>query len=142
VEGADARLAAAEHLKSELEKILAGEPPYDLFVRWKPLAEQAIGWTPDVNDGVRINIRPFVTARPFGARGKSACILRVTPKIKWDKDRGREPERSVQDFPWFWDWDESSQDFGGGSRFDGNRWNDLHYTKAAKIAARAMGGGE
>ncbi|MGH8254979.1 MAG: Eco57I restriction-modification methylase domain-containing protein, partial [Steroidobacteraceae bacterium] len=64
VEGADARLAAAEHLKTELTNILAGEPPYDLFVRWKPLAEQPIGWEPDINDGVRINIRPFMTAKP------------------------------------------------------------------------------
>jgi hypothetical protein len=135
VEGADARLASAEHLKSELEKILAGEPPYDLFVRWKPLAEQAIGWEPDINDGVRMNIRPFMTARTFAARAKNACILRVPPKIKWDKDRGKEPERSKKDFPWFWGWDESGQDFIGGIVFDGNRWNDLHYTTKAKRAA-------
>src|SRR5690606_32852127 len=89
VEGADARLAAAEHLKRELENILSGEPPYDLFVRWKPLSEQAIGWEPDINDGVRMNIRPFMTARPYGARAKNACILRATPRIKWDKDRGK-----------------------------------------------------
>ena len=31
---------------------------HDLFVRWKPLAEQPIGWEPDINDGVRINVRP------------------------------------------------------------------------------------
>ena len=37
-EGADALLAAAQHLQEELKKILEGEPPYDLFVRWKPLA--------------------------------------------------------------------------------------------------------
>jgi hypothetical protein len=136
VEGADARLASAEHLKSELEKILVGEPPYDLFVRWKPLAEQAIGWEPDINDGVRMNIRPFITARPFAARARNACILRVTPKIKWDKDRGKEPERPKQDFPWFWGWDESTPNFAGAAAFDGNRWNDLHYTTSAKRAAR------
>lgn len=135
-EGADARLASAEHLKAELERILAGEPPYDLFVRWKPLAEQAIGWEPDINDGVRMNIRPFITARPFAARGRNACILRVTPKIKWDKDRGKEPERAKQDFPWFWGWDEAAPDFAGDATFDGNRWNDLHYTPKAKRAAR------
>ncbi|MEW6166680.1 MAG: N-6 DNA methylase [Pseudomonadota bacterium] len=137
VEGADARLAAAEHLKGELEKILAGEPPYDLFVRWKPLAQQAIGWEPDINDGVRMNIRPFMTARPFGARAKNACILRTTPRIKWDKDRGKEPERPRDEFPWFWGWDESSQDFPGDKTFDGHRWNDLHYSTTAKKAARA-----
>ena len=56
VEGADARLAHAEHLKTELTKILEGEPPYDIFVRWKSLPEQPLGWEPDINDGVRINI--------------------------------------------------------------------------------------
>lgn len=140
-EGADARLAAAEHLKSELEKVLAGEPPYDIFVRWKPLADQPTGWEPDINDGVRLNIRPLITARPFGARGRNACILRTTPKIKWDKDRGKEPERPKQDFPWFWGWDEAAQDFPGGKAFDGNRWNDLHYTTTAKRAAREMRSG-
>lgn len=136
LEGADARLAAASHLKMELEKILAGEPPYDLFVRWKPLCEQAIGWDPDINTGVRLNIRPFMTARPFGARAKNGCILRTTPRIKWEKDRGKEPERSKEDFPWFWGWDEATQDFMGGNAYDGNRWNDLHYTNNAKRAAR------
>ena len=61
-EGADARLAHAEHLRAELVKVHEGAPPYDLFVRWKPLREQPNGWEPDVNDGVRINIRPFMNA--------------------------------------------------------------------------------
>jgi hypothetical protein len=138
VEGADARVAAAEHLKTELTNILAGEPPYDLFVRWKPIAEQPIGWEPDINDGVRINIRPFMTAKPLGARAKGACVLRTTPKIKWDKDRGKEPQWPREDFPWFWNWNEQSSDFEGrGKEPDGNRWNDLHYTRAFKEAARA-----
>jgi hypothetical protein len=136
VEGADGRVAAAEHLKRELEKILEGEPPYDLFVRWKPLHQQPIGWEPDLDDGVRLNIRPFMTAKPLNARGKNACILRVAPKIKWDKDRGKEPMREKADYPWFWGWDGSAQDFMGGKEFDGNRWNDLHYTRAARLAAR------
>ena len=62
VEGADGRLAAAEHLKGQLEKILQGEKPYDIFVRWKPLDQQPIGWEPDINDGVRLNIRPWLAA--------------------------------------------------------------------------------
>lgn len=136
IEGADARLAAAEHLKAELERILGGEPPYDLFVRWKPLREQPIGWEPDINDGVRINIRPFMMAKPLGARGASACILRSTPRIKWNKDRGKEPHRDRDEFPWFWGWDEKAVDFAGGKHFDGNRWNDLHYTTAFKHTAR------
>ncbi|HEU0099452.1 MAG TPA: N-6 DNA methylase [Allosphingosinicella sp.] len=136
VEGSDARLAHAEHLRGELIKILQGEPPFDIFVRWKPLHEQPIGWDPDLNDGVRMNIRPFMTARPLGAKAKGASILRTTPKIKWDKDRGKEPAREKEDFPWFWGWDEATSDFAGGDRFDGNRWNDLHYSRAARQAAR------
>ncbi len=136
VEGADARVTAAEHLSVQLKDILAGEPPFDLFVRWKPLHEQPIGWNPDINDGVRLNLRPFITAKPLNARGKSACILRSTPKVSWDKDRGKEPQRAKADFPWFWTWDEATADFKGGSAFDGNRWNDCHYLIAAKQAAR------
>jgi hypothetical protein len=135
VEGADARLAYAEHLKSELVSILEGEPPYDIFVRWKALHEQPLGWDPDINDGVRMNIRPFVTARVLNGRGANGCILRNPPKIKWDKDRGKEPLRDGTDYPWFWGWDESSGDFAGGAEFDGNRWNDLHYSRAAKKSA-------
>ncbi len=135
LEGSDARLAAALHLKSELEKILEGEPPYDIFVRWKPLHQQPIGWEPDINDGVRINIRPFTTAKPLNGRARNACILRVTPKIKWDKDRGKEPHRPKDEFPWFWSWNGQAQDFLGGREFDGNRWNDLHYSCEAKQEA-------
>ena len=141
-EGADARLAHAEHLKAELIKILNGEPPYDIFVRWKSLHEQPLGWDPDINDGVRMNIRPFMTARTLNARGANACILRATPKIKWDKDRGKEPSRDKADYPWFFDWDEQTTDFADGSAFDGNRWNDLHYSRAAKQAARDRHGAE
>jgi hypothetical protein len=137
VAGADGRLAAATHLQDELQRILAGEPPYDIFVRWKPLAQQAIGWEPDINDGVRINIRPFIAATPYKARGSNASILRATPRIKWEKDRGKEPDRDKADFPWFWSWDEATEDFIGGGQFDGNRWNDLHYSSAVKEAARA-----
>ena len=132
--GAEDRLVAAQALQTELKAILAGVPPYDLFVRWKPLHQLAIGWAPDINDGVRLNIRPFMLATDVGRKG--AGILRAKPGIKWDKDRGKEPERSKVDFPWFWSWDEASEDFGGGSTFDGNRWNDCHYTPAAKRAAR------
>ena len=137
MEGADARVAHAEHLRAELIKILEGEPPYDIFVRWKPLHKQPIGWDPDINDGVRINIRPFVNARPLGASAKNACILRSTPNIKWTKDRGKETMRDKADYPWFWNWDETEQDFTGGVNFDGNRWNDLHYSNSFKQAAQA-----
>ena len=125
--GSDARLQAAKQLQSKLKLILEGEPPYDLSVRWKPLSQQAIGWHLDLNDGVRMNIRPFATAD----------ILRKRVKIKWDKDRGKEPVREQKDFPWFWGWDGKTQDFAGaGTEPDGNRWNDLHYTNEAKRKAR------
>ncbi|MGH7592387.1 MAG: Eco57I restriction-modification methylase domain-containing protein [Gemmatimonadales bacterium] len=131
-EGADGKLAAALHLQEQLRQLLIGEPPVDLFVRWKPLHEQAIGWDPEINDGVRMNIRPFMAARTLS--GKS--IFRKMPKIKWEKDRGNEPERARRDFPWFWGWDEEAADFKGSGDFDGKRWNDLHYSNAVKIAAR------
>jgi hypothetical protein len=139
IAGAEARLAAAIELQKELIKIISGEPPYDLFVRWKPLADQAIGWQPDLNDGVRLNIRPFLKAQDVGKKG--AGILRFKPNIKWDKDRGKETERAKIDFPWFWSCDPArnaahSTDFSGGREFTGERWNDLHYTVAAKNAAR------
>lgn len=131
-EGADARVAAAVHLKSQLEAIIAGEPPYDLFIRWKPLHEQPLGWDPDLNDGIRLNIRPFLVAETLS--GKS--ILRKEPKVNWARSGGIEPERPKSDFPWFWGWDEETVDFTGGQAFDGNRWNDLHYTRAFKQEAR------
>lgn len=134
--GAEDRLIAAQTLQKELAAILAGEPPYDIFVRWKPLHQQAIGWEPDINDGVRLNIRPFMLANDVGRKG--AGILRAKPGIKWDKDRGTEPERPTKDFPWFWKWDEETDDFPGGGEFDGNRWNACHYTTAAKRAARGQ----
>ena len=60
--GAEGLLSAALKLKEKLELILEGEAPYDIFVRWKPLEQQPIGWDPDLNDGVRLNIRPFIMA--------------------------------------------------------------------------------
>jgi hypothetical protein len=138
--GAEARLAAATKLQKELIKIIEGEAPYDIFVRWKPLAEQAIGWSPDINDGVRMNIRPFMLAANMAKKG--AGLLRTKPNIKWDKDRGKEPERAKPDFPWFWSCDPDSNpthatDFAGGREFTGERWNDLHYTRAVKTAAKS-----
>jgi hypothetical protein len=134
--GADDRRAAALELQDELKKIVAGEPPYDLFIRWKALACQPIGWEADINDGVRLNIRPFMVATL--SRGKKgAGVLRGKLNVKWEKDRGKEPSRPKQEFPWFWKWDEQSEDFAGsGDEPDGNRWNDCHYTTAFKRAAR------
>lgn len=144
-EGADGRLAAALDLQGQLERILEGEPPYDLFVRWKPLHEQAIGWEPDINDGIRLNIRPFMSAELRKGGRKGAGILRWKPNIKWGPkpDRGKEPQslRPKADFPWFWSCPgdgtfEERTDFQGGDTFDGRRWNDLHYSNAVKRMAR------
>jgi hypothetical protein len=84
--GAEGLLSAALQLKSNLELILEGEAPYDIFVRWKPLKQQPIGWDPDLNDGVRLNIRPFV----------EAGVLRKKFNLKWGIDRGKNPPGS----PW------------------------------------------
>jgi hypothetical protein len=134
VPGAEDRHTAATILQQELKHILAGEPPYDLFIRWKPLHQQPIGWHPDLNDGIRLNIRPFLYAKDV--RKKAAGILRWKPNVKWTKDRGTEPQRPKSDFPWFWTWDEKTEDFKGSAKPDGCRWNDLHYTNEAKQAAR------
>ncbi|WP_229458795.1 BREX-1 system adenine-specific DNA-methyltransferase PglX [Massilia glaciei] len=112
VDGAEIRLNAALDLKRRLELILEGEKGHDIFVRWKSLAEQSSGWNPDLNDGVRLNIRPFMQAE----------VLRHNKKpklnITWDKDRGKD----VGSAPWF--------KVDGGERI-----NDRHLTLAEKTAA-------
>lgn len=82
--GAEGLLSAAEKLKDKLEAILQGDAPYDIFIRWKSLEQQPIGWDPDLNDGVRLNIRPFV----------EAGVLRNKFNIKWGVDRGKNPPGS------------------------------------------------
>jgi len=84
VPGAEDRLAAALNLQRRLDAILIGEQPFDIYVRWKALHEQPIGWEPDLNDGVRLNIRPFV----------KAGVLRSPFNIHWKKDRGKNPDGS------------------------------------------------
>jgi len=116
VAGTERRMLAAQILQKKLQLILRGEKPYDIFVRWKPIEEQSIGWEPDLNDGVRINIRPFV----------EAGILRKNPNIQWTKDRGKEPQRSKEQYPWFWN----------GDKFTGNRVNDVHLSLQEKQQAR------
>ncbi|MEQ1947402.1 MAG: N-6 DNA methylase [Bryobacteraceae bacterium] len=128
-DGAEGRLTAALHLGQELEKILHGQgfpeskSGYDIFVRWKPIHEQPIGWEPDVNDGVRVNMRPWLYAKPYQASKKDASLLRVTPfKLPLGKSKGKEQLESTDGFPWY----ASSQD----------RTNDEHLTLEEKLAAR------
>ena len=147
--GADERLLAAIELQKRLAAILEGEPPFDIFVRWKPLKEQPVGWEPDINDGVRLNIRPFMADDIPGGK-KGAGILRSRPNLHWRKDRGKEPLtrgkrskppwledddwdpednkelRPREEFPWFW----------RNGEFTGDRVNDLHLTMAHKQRAR------
>ncbi|MFT4040631.1 MAG: hypothetical protein QM692_20795 [Thermomicrobiales bacterium] len=123
---AEGRLVKARELKAKLEAILLGEAPYDIYVRWKPLHEQPIGWEPDLNDGVRLNIRPFV----------EAGVLRAKFSVNWNKDRGDNPPGSAarayaaeaqaaavnaRDFP----------PTEGRERF-----NAVHLSRAVKDAAR------
>jgi hypothetical protein len=107
--GAEGLLSAAQKLKEKLEAILEGEAPCDIFVRWKTLEHQPIGWDPDLNDGVRLNIRPFI----------EADVLRKKPNIKWGVDRGKNPPGS----PW-------------GEVRDNDRHLSLDEKRAAREKAR------
>jgi len=123
IDGAEVRLIAARNLQKTLEAILAGETPLDIFVRWKSLEEQPIGWNPDLNDGVRLNIRPFMLAPAVGK--KDAGILRAKPNINWKKDRGND----VESAPWY----TLGLEYG---ETVGSRINDHHLSLAEKREAR------
>lgn len=123
VDGAIEKLSAAENLKKQLEAILQGEAPLDIFVRWKSLDKLPIGWQPDINDGVRMNIRPFMYAKDISKKG--AGVLRDKPNIKWGKDRGTDVETA----PWY----------NLGLQYEGkkgDRINDHHTTLQDKKEAR------
>lgn len=109
-EGNTLRFEKGRELQQKLEAILEGEKPYDIFVRWKPLAQQPLGWEPDLDDGVRQNIRPFILA---------GVLTHKLDKILKDKDRGKD----VSSAPWY-------------DAFKGERRNDHHTTLAEKRAAR------
>ncbi|TWT48941.1 Eco57I restriction-modification methylase domain-containing protein [Botrimarina hoheduenensis] len=136
VDGSQERLDAASALKAKLELILKGESPHDIFVRWKPLEEQPLGWDPDLNDGVRLNIRPWLTVGDVGKKGggkkgggkKGAGILRDKPNLHWKKDRGKDVESAP--------WHHLGPQYGGK---EGDRINDHHLTLAEKTAARTKG---
>ena len=124
--GAEGRRDAALELQKRLIAVREGEPPFDIFVRWKPIDQQPIGWEPDINDGVRLNIRPFMADDiPGGRRG--AGILRSKPNIHWRIDRGKEPLTEPDRFPWSWN----------ASDFTDARVNDVHLGISEKRVARA-----
>ncbi|MDI9586052.1 MAG: hypothetical protein QM473_17665, partial [Acidobacteriota bacterium] len=115
-QGAEARLIAAQALQAKLKLILEGEAPYDIFVRWKAPHELPMGWHPDLNDGVRMNIRPLM----MNEKGEvCAGVLRWKPNIKWGKDRGKNPP---------------------GTPYGEDRENDRHFTLDEKRKAREAAG--
>ena len=67
-------------LQAKLARILEGEKPYDIFIRWKTLDKQPLGWDPHLDDGVRLNVRPFLEAK----------VLGYEPKLKYGVDRGKD----------------------------------------------------
>jgi hypothetical protein len=133
--GAAARLGAANVLQVKLAAILEGEAPVDVFVRWRPIKDQVQGWHPDINDGVRQNIRPFILAGDVGKRG--AGLFRAVPLALKDKDPGKEPLRLKAEYPWFWCEDKPGTDPVGGKDFVGTRWNNVHLTLDKKRKSRA-----
>ena len=68
--------------------------------------------------------------------------LSAARHVKWKKIAVG-AKRSKEEFPWFWGWDETNAslavDYGASisdvrcrRQLDGNRWNDLHYTRSPK----------
>lgn len=99
------KLDGGESLKKKLLLILVGEAPYDNFTRRQLFVEHPIGWQPDLNDGMCLNIRPFVTAG----------VLCSKLNIKWQKERGKD----VASAPWY-------------HLFHGERINDSHLSLVEK----------
>lgn len=122
--GSDGRYAAALRFQKRLVATLEGGRPFDLFVKWKPLGEQVIARNPDLKDGIRPNIGPFLADDIPGGR-KGAGIMRSRPNVHWRRDRGKEPLREELAFPWFW----------RAGRFTGERVNDRHFSNIEKRAA-------
>ncbi len=85
------------------------------------------------NDGARQNIRPFLLAGDVGKKG--AGLFRAAPLSLKDRDRGTEPLRATEDYPWFWCEAEPGTDPAGGKEFVGARWNQVHLSLGAKRAA-------
>jgi hypothetical protein len=114
--GDDPRAEAGKILQRKLERVIEGEAPFDIFVRWKPLHAQPTGWEPDLDDGVRLNIRPFIEA---------GVLAHVPNGVHYRTDRGKD----VPSAPWY-------------GMFNGERRNHHHTTLAEKRSARANQGSQ
>jgi hypothetical protein len=126
--GAQGRLDAAMALRTQLIAIAEGEPPYDLYVRWKSLAEQPIGWQPDLNDGVRLNIRPFI----------EAGVLASKVTASWKKDGGADPGVREELLLNATGPDETDLRKRIGLHASTERHNDLHFSRSEKERARKL----
>jgi hypothetical protein len=117
-ESRTAHESRALQLQQHLRGILEGETPLDIFVRWKASEHQPLGWQPDLDDGVRLNIRPFM----------SSGVLREQPSINWGKDRGADSPST----PWY----HLGPQYDKKNGKKGDRINDHHLTLAEKRVAR------
>ncbi len=67
IEKLEGNIRAADELDRKLAMILNGEE-YRIEVPWKSEEEQPQGWTPDIDDGVKVNIGPFQSAAVLAAK--------------------------------------------------------------------------
>jgi hypothetical protein len=96
-------------LQAAFALIPQGDPPHDIFIRCTPRHAQPVGWDPDLDDRVRLSIRPFI----------EAGVLAYELNAKYGTARGKD----VSSVPWF-------------HRFNGQRRNDHHTALEEKLAAR------
>ena len=168
-EGAEDRLAAARELQERLESILKGEsslrPLRPLEAHPRTAHRLGAGHQrrcaaqhpslhgrrhPRRQEGRR---RPPRQAQDCVEEGPGQGGAQAGQTIEAAVVAGRRsngPRRgarasSTEDYPWFWtcpgDGPQAGcTDFLGGPGFDGNRWNDLHYTNTMKRVARERKG--
>jgi hypothetical protein len=65
-------------------------------------------------------------------KGTGAGLFRAVPLKYKDNDRGFEPHRPKEDYPWFCCEEEPGIDPVGGDEFVGARWNNVDLTLARK----------
>jgi len=70
-----------------------------------------------------MNIRPWITEAKLYKATKPG-ILRVAPNIKFTRDRGKDPARDSNEFPW--------------SADSADRINDCHLSLEEKRRARGL----